>query len=222
MKMTELERKIREFYEEKGIENDGWLDDRLKDSIDTARTIAEYAHATQVRINGELYFHHPENLLRRYRGIVMSFKFDGDLCMDLGIPVIGVQELCYLHDVIEDTDVTLDEIMELIRNCKGKKRYCHLTELKEALIAITHKKDEPFEDYYNRLLENPLASFVKMFDIEDNMRLLNLVAFGEKEYERAKRYVTLFYRINEKYHYVEKLDKYSKSPRNIYDDWEDW
>lgn len=220
--MTELERKIRKFYEEKGVEDDGWLDDRFKDSIDTARTIAEYAHENQYRINGMRYFHHPENLANRFRGIIMAFKFDGDLCMDLGIPFIGVQELCYLHDVVEDTDVTLEDIIETLKNCKGTRRYCNLTELKKALIAITHKKDEPFEDYYNRLLDNPLASFVKMFDIEDNMRLLNLVEFGNKEYERTKRYIELFYRINDKYHYLEKLDKYNKSPRNIYDDWEGW
>ena len=44
-----------------------------------------------------------------------------------------------------------------------------------------------------------------MLDLTDNMNLFGLDHLREKELERVIKYVGYFKRINDKYHYLEKL-----------------
>ena len=68
--------------------------------------------------------------------------------------------VAWLHDVVEDTDVTLEEIEKEF----GK-------ETVEAVNAITHRKDEPWADYLCRVKANPVARAVKIADLIDNSKL---------------------------------------------------
>ena len=38
-----------------------------------------------------------------------------------------------------------------------------------ALIAITHLRSEPYQDYIRRVMSNPIATFVKIYDLDDNL-----------------------------------------------------
>ncbi|AXV10109.1 Guanosine-3',5'-bis(Diphosphate) 3'-pyrophosphohydrolase (plasmid) [Euzebya pacifica] len=63
-----------------------------------------------------------------------------------------------LHDVVEDTDVTLDQL-----------RADGLTDTQAAAVdAMTRRADEPKDDYYRRVAANPIALVVKAADIDDN------------------------------------------------------
>lgn len=77
-------------------------------SVYVAQQIALYAHRNQSRLNGDNYYVHPYNVLSLYRkftGITDDyFCVDLDLLVwECGIPYDGVQEVCLLHDVLEDT-----------------------------------------------------------------------------------------------------------------------
>ena len=63
------------------------------------------------------------------------------------------------HDVIEDTDI--DE--EDYRNDEFPEEFI------KSLLAITHRKGEPREMYYDRIKKDELAWHVKEYDIEDNL-----------------------------------------------------
>jgi len=64
-----------------------------------------------------------------------------------------------LHDVIEDTNTTIEEVEKLF----GK-------EVSEAVEAITHRKGESYHDYILRVKENYIATAVKIADISDNLK----------------------------------------------------
>ncbi|EAQ02321.1 probable GTP pyrophosphokinase [Pseudooceanicola batsensis HTCC2597] len=67
------------------------------------------------------------------------------------------QVVALLHDVVEDTDVTL----ETIEREFGPG-------IAATVDALTHREDEPPEDYHARIKADPLAITVKCADLEDN------------------------------------------------------
>lgn len=66
--------------------------------------------------------------------------------------------IALLHDVIEDTDTTLDELKELFGE-----------EVSSVVEVLTHRKGESYQDYILRVRENPVAIAVKIADISDNL-----------------------------------------------------
>ncbi len=70
-----------------------------------------------------------------------------------------------LHDVVEDTDCTLDVL----------RSYEFPENIVEAVDAITRKKDETYMEYLERCCKNPIAKKVKKADVEHNYsRSINL------------------------------------------------
>lgn len=83
-----------------------------------------------------------------------------------------------LHDVVEDTNTTLDDLL----------RWGMSQEIVDAIDAITRRKDEPYRDYINRLAKNELAKVVKIADLEDNMDLSRIPNLTEDDIMRLKKY----------------------------------
>jgi (p)ppGpp synthase/HD superfamily hydrolase len=69
----------------------------------------------------------------------------------------AVQAVALLHDVLEDTGCTEDELR---REFPG-----HVV---DAVLALTHLPGEPLADYYRRVRADPLALEVKLADIASN------------------------------------------------------
>lgn len=181
-------------------------------SVYIAMEIALFAHRDQTRTNGEKYFAHPNRVLQMYRnfvGIVENDYFCVNIDLLVGqcdIPYDGVQEVCLLHDVIEDTPITISQIEE-IYNLLGLERYFRLY-IKQALLLITHNKKEDYLTYISKLLINPIASLVKFMDLSDNLNPSTLNELNELEYDRLKRYVDYVKMINDKWHFLENREKY--------------
>ena len=83
-----------------------------------------------------------------------------------------------LHDVVEDTDITLDEI----------KRHGFPDEVIEALSLMTHSDDIPYLDYIRALKDNPIARKVKLADLAHNNDLTRLDRIDDKAIERINKY----------------------------------
>ena len=64
-----------------------------------------------------------------------------------------------LHDVIEDTPVTADDLRE-----QGIPE-----RVIEAIVALTHRDEDSYEAYVDALAPNPLAREVKLADLSDNL-----------------------------------------------------
>ena len=83
-----------------------------------------------------------------------------------------------LHDVIEDTKLTLEYLIE--------EGFPH--EIIEAIDAITRKSEEDYFEYIDRVKKNPLATKIKIEDLKHNMDLKRIDEPTEKDYERVERY----------------------------------
>lgn len=181
-------------------------------SVYIAMEIAIYAHRNQTRENGSSYVSHPYSVMDKYRdfvGIVENDYFCVNIDVLVGqcnIPYDGVQEVCLLHDVLEDTPITIEDI-ESIYTFLGLERYFKLY-IKNPLILITHDKDEDYLVYINGLLINPTASLVKFMDLSDNLNPSTLNELNELEYDRLKRYVDYVKIINDKWNFLENRKKY--------------
>lgn len=54
--------------------------------------------------------------------------------------------VAYLHDVLEDTNVTVDELRNMFSN-----------EIVDGVITLTHRKDESYFEYISRVSTSKLA-----------------------------------------------------------------
>lgn len=83
-----------------------------------------------------------------------------------------------LHDVAEDTDITLDEL----RGMGFGDDVC------DALALLTHDGRVPYMDYVAAIKHNPIARAVKLADLRHNSDLTRLDAVDEKALARAEKY----------------------------------
>lgn len=84
-----------------------------------------------------------------------------------------------LHDIVEDTDVTPEYLLQ-----QGFPQ-----EIVDAVVAISRKEGESYEDFIDRVAENKLATEVKLSDLEDNMNIFRLPEITEKDRLRLNRYL---------------------------------
>ena len=83
-----------------------------------------------------------------------------------------------LHDVVEDTDYTLDDLINL-----GFSK-----SVTDAIGLMTHEKNVPYMDYVAKIKENPIARAVKLADLKHNSDLTRLDAADEKAMKRVEKY----------------------------------
>lgn len=79
-----------------------------------------------------------------------------------------------LHDVVEDTDITLD-------NLKSKG---FPDKVIKVIALMTHKDSDDYFDYIRALKDNTLARKVKLADLAHNSNLTRLNQIDDKAIER--------------------------------------
>lgn len=131
----------------------------MENPIDKALQIACQAHAGQVDKAGQPYILHPIRL-------ALNFKHE------------TLQIIALLHDVVEDSDVSLQHLSEIGFD----------EEIIKAIDALTKRDDEKYEDFIDRVSKNSLATQVKLSDLKDNMDVTRLKHLNEKDFERLQRY----------------------------------
>lgn len=109
-------------------------------TLDDAIQVARRAHEGQLDKSGRPYIGHPLRVMGALR--------------DEHERMAAV-----LHDVVEDTSVTLEDLTEA--GCPPP--------VLAAIAAISKRPGEDQETYLARVAENPIALAVKRADIADNM-----------------------------------------------------
>ena len=140
-------------------------------TLEDAIILASRNHAGQTDKLGEPYILHPVRVMSKLS--------------DPAARIVAV-----LHDVIEDTSVTIDEI----RNAGASK------EIIDALLVLTKDEDKDYTQYLRAVRDNPLARIVKLADIEDNEDPGRLNKLPEdtrkrlqKKYSKAREELSLPY-----------------------------
>ena len=127
---------------------------------DKALQIAVRAHKGQKDKAGHDYILHPIRVSER--------------CDDPRAKIVAL-----LHDTIEDTNVTADYLRE-----EG-----FTEEIVEAVLAVTRREGEEYDDYVRRAAQNELGRMVKRADLEDNMDIRRLPELTDRNVERLRKYL---------------------------------
>lgn len=127
--------------------------------IDTFET-AEKAHAGQTDKAGKPYIHHPLRVSQLVKG--------------------GVDEIltALLHDVAEDTEITLDDLRTL----------GYSDSVVNAVDCMSQREGEARKDYLNRLKPNETARRVKLADLTHNSDISRIKDPQEKDFRRVENY----------------------------------
>ena len=83
-----------------------------------------------------------------------------------------------LHDVVEDTDWTLEQLLE-----EGFPR-----EVVDAIALMTHAEGVPYPEYVALIKTNPIAKAVKLADLRHNSDTTRLDVVTEQDLERLEKY----------------------------------
>ena len=128
-------------------------------TLERAIEIAVKAHAGQIDKAGEPYILHPLRLMFAVNGTYPRMA-------------------AVLHDVVEDTSVTIDNL----------KAEGFPAEVIEAVQALTKQKGESRIEAAKRASENSISKAVKLADVTDNMDITRIQQPTEKDYLRLKEY----------------------------------
>jgi (p)ppGpp synthase/HD superfamily hydrolase len=127
--------------------------------LERAIEIALHAHAGQKGKDGSPYILHPLRIMAR-----MSADAE--------------RMAAVLHDVVEDSQVTLEDL----------RKAGFPEEVLTAVKLLTHEEGISYEDYVERLKPHPIARRIKLADLEDNSDIRRLSGIEERDLERLRKY----------------------------------
>ena len=128
-------------------------------TLERAIEIAAKAHAGQVDKAGQPYILHPIQVMLRITGTETRIA-------------------AILHDVIEDSEFTIEDLR--------KEGFSNVVLL--AVAALTKRENESRIDAALRASENEIARIVKLADNAENMDLSRIANPTDKDYARLKEY----------------------------------
>ena len=88
----------------------------------------------------------------------------------MGVEGLSAQIVAVLHDVVEDTDLTLDDV----------KAEGFSEEILAALALVTHRDEQSYAEYVVACQANPIARQVKLSDLRDNSSLARMLLRADR------------------------------------------
>jgi GTP diphosphokinase / guanosine-3',5'-bis(diphosphate) 3'-diphosphatase len=128
-------------------------------TLERAIEIAARAHAGQTDKGGHPYILHPLRVM-------------------LSVNTAHERMAAVLHDVVEDTSITLAQLQ-----AEGFP-----VEVTDAIVALTKTTGEARIPAAHRAAANAIARVVKLADVGDNMNLSRIAKLTEKDHARLKEY----------------------------------
>ena len=136
-------------------------------TLERAIAIAAEAHTGQVDKAGAPYILHPIRVMLR-------------------VTSIEEQMTAVLHDVVEDTTITLDMLL-----AEGFP-----IEVVRAVDALTKRSGETYEAFVARAAMDPIGRSVKLADLAENSDLTRIQSPTTKDIERVEKYRRAITQIN--------------------------
>lgn len=137
--------------------------------------IAAREHLNAKDKGGHAYILHPMR-------IAMRLRTDDEELLAIAI----------MHDVIEDSKVTFDDL----RADGFSERVI------DGLALLTHRKGVSYDDYIDGMKLSVDALRIKREDLRDNSDITRLKGITEKDFERMKKYQRAFVKVEQ---YLEDL-----------------
>jgi (p)ppGpp synthase/HD superfamily hydrolase len=84
-----------------------------------------------------------------------------------------------LHDIIEDTDIRAQDLMD-----EGFDQ-----KIIDAILSVTKSdKETDYFDFIRRAMENPIGRKVKIADLKDNLNLTRISNPSDEDFKRIEKY----------------------------------
>lgn len=136
--------------------------------LEQGMIVAAKAHMGQLDKGGQPYILHPVRVM-------------------LQCKTIEEKTVALLHDVLEDTPVTVADL----------RQAGFPEEVVDAVVCLTKGEQEDYMAYIERVCNNPLAMGVKLADLADNMDLKRLPGLTPRDFQRLEKYIRAKMRIEE-------------------------
>ncbi|MBC6439580.1 MAG: bifunctional (p)ppGpp synthetase/guanosine-3',5'-bis(diphosphate) 3'-pyrophosphohydrolase [Rhodospirillales bacterium] len=148
-----------------------------EDALNRAYVFAMMAHGTQTRASGDPYYSHPVEVA----GILADMKLDGSSI------ITGL-----LHDTVEDTDTTLDDISgqfgdQVAQLVDGVTKLSRIE-----LQSEDSRQAENFRKLFLAMSEDIRVLLVKLADRLHNMRTLHHIKKDEKRLRVARETMEIY------------------------------
>lgn len=131
----------------------------MTQTLERAIAIAAAAHAGQVDKGGAPYILHPLKVMLR-------------------MTTLEERIVAVLHDVVEDCDISLDDL----------RKEGFSEEVLTAIQSVTKVPGESYEDFVERAAQNPIGRVVKLADLEENSDLSRIASPSWEDLERIEKY----------------------------------
>lgn len=89
-----------------------------------------------------------------------------------------LKQIAVLHDVVEDTGITFEDL-----RVDG-----YSDRVLAALKLLTHKRYDPYDEYIEKLSHNKDAIAVKMADLRHNSNIHRMKGLTDKDFKRLVKY----------------------------------
>ncbi len=139
-------------------------------SFGKAMFIAAREHLNVKDKGGHAYILHPMR-------IAMRLRTDDEELMSIAV----------LHDVVEDSKVTFQDLIDEGFSAR----------VVDALRLLTHQKGVSYDDYIDAMRGNLDALRIKREDLKDNSDITRMKGLSEKDFERMKKYLRSFAKVKE-------------------------
>lgn len=129
------------------------------ENIKKAMNIAYQAHKNQVDKNGYPYIAHPLHLAEQ-------------------MTTENTAITALLHDVVEDSDITIFDL----------ENYGFDTEIIKAVELLTRQNNITYKEYIEKIKTNDIARTVKIADLKHNLDMTRLDNITPNDIKRAEKY----------------------------------
>ena len=140
------------------------MTNKLKHAI----SIAVECHSGQMDRVGDPYTQHPLRMMMKMKTAEEKIT-------------------AVLHDVVEDSTITINDL----------RKEGFSEKILKAIDALTKRKGESYKKSIERVKENLLAVKVKIADFEDNMDIRRLKRITENDRKRLNRYLKYYREIKQ-------------------------
>jgi len=136
-------------------------------TLEKALKIAFVAHKGQKDKSGADYIMHPIRVMQK-----------GET---------EIEKICgLLHDVVEDSDLTFEDL-------KNEGFSNEVISILKCLTKISDNED--YDNFIDRVIQNPIAIKVKLNDLLDNMDITRLKELNEEDMKRLNKYLKAYWRL---------------------------
>lgn len=132
---------------------------RYNSLLELAVKVAEQAHKGQTDKGGNPYIEHLKAVAAQVNNIEHKI-------------------VAYLHDVVEDTEITLDDLSEMGFTFR----------IVNSVRLLTKTKELTYEEYLKRLKADDNARHVKIADLRHNMDISRIPEPTDKDHKRLEKY----------------------------------